>query len=152
MAANYVFYAENADQAIWNEKNFAKDNFLVSLDYTINSHLQKNREVIIFLTIPHGIDPKSCVIRPFSPSKKSCTTPMRADIAAANVFLNAHLRKKFPTITIIDPSPSFCEIGLCRGSNGKDRTYYFDGWHINRFGAELLFNQYLANLKAIKKD
>jgi hypothetical protein len=152
MTTNYVFYAENADQAIWNEKNFAKDNFLVSLDNTINSHLQKNREVIIFLTIPHGIDPKSCVIRPFSLSKKKCIAPMRTDIAAANLFLGEHLRMKFPTITIIDPSPSFCENGQCRASNGKDRTYYFDGWHINQFGAELLFNQYLANLKAIKKD
>jgi peptidoglycan/LPS O-acetylase OafA/YrhL len=152
MTTNYVFYAENADQAIWNEKNFAKDNFLVSLDNTINSHLQKNREVIIFLTIPHGIDPKSCVIRPFSLSKKKCIAPMRTDIAAANLFLGEHLRMKFPTITIIDPSPSFCENGQCRASNRKDRTYYFDGWHINQFGAELLFNQYLANLKAIKKD
>ena len=77
---------------------------------------------------------------------------MRTDIAAANLFLLEHLRMKFPTITIIDPSISFCENGQCSASNGKDRTYYFDGWHINRFGAELLINQYLSNLKAIKKD
>ena len=141
MSANYVFYSQNSTDKIWTEKDFSKDRFLSAFDRTIEGHLKKSREVIVLLTIPHGIDPKACVIRPLSLSKGACKAPMRADIESANVFLIQHLKEKFPTVTIIDPSSTFCKDGECFASNGKDKTYYFDGWHLNRFGAEALFDQ-----------
>lgn len=147
MSANYVFYSENSKEKIWTEKDFSKNGFLSAFDRTIEGHLKKGREVVVFLTIPHGIDPKACVIRPLLLSSETCTAPMRADFESANVFLAQHLKAKFPTVTIIDPIPTFCKNGECVASNGKDKTYYFDGWHLNRFGAEVLFDQ---NQEAIK--
>ena len=147
MSANYVFYSENSKEKVWAEKDFSKDGFLDAFDKTIEGHLKRGREVIVFLTIPHGIDPKACVIRPLSLSFEVCKAPMRADIESANIFLAQHLKVKFPTVTVIDPIPTFCKDGECVASNGKDKTYYFDGWHLNRFGAEALFDQ---NLEAIK--
>jgi hypothetical protein len=141
MSANYVFYSENSKEKIWTEKDFSKNGFLSAFDRTIEGHLKKGREVVVFLTIPHGIDPKACVIRPLSLSVDVCKAPMRADIESANAFLGQHLKEKFPTITVIDPIPTFCKDGECTASNGKDKTYYFDGWHLNRFGAEALFDQ-----------
>jgi peptidoglycan/LPS O-acetylase OafA/YrhL len=148
ISANYVFYSDNSKEKIWTEKDFSKNGFLSAFDRTIEGHLKKGREVVIFLTIPHGIDPKSCVIRPLSLSSSVCVAEMRSDIESANVFLAKHLREKFPTVAIIDPSPTFCKDGFCRASNGKDKTYYFDGWHVNRFGAEALFDQNQDVMKA----
>ena len=141
ISANYVFYSNNSKEKLWSEKDFTKDNFLNALDKTIEMHIKKGREVVVFLTIPHGIDPKACVIRPLSLSVEVCKAPIRADIESANTFLAQHLKDKFPTVTIIDPSSTFCKDGACAASNGKDKTYYFDGWHLNRFGAEALFEQ-----------
>lgn len=141
ISANYVFYSDNSKEKVWTEKDFSKNGFLSAFDRTIEGHLKKGREVVIFLTIPHGIDPKSCVIRPLSLSSSICVAEMRSDIESANVFLAKYLREKFPTVSIIDPSPTFCKDGFCRASNGKGKTYYFDGWHVNRFGAEALFEQ-----------
>ena len=141
ISANYVFYSENSKEKIWTERDFSKNAFLSAFDRTIEGHLKKGREVVVFLTIPHGIDPKACVIRPLSLSVEVCNAPMRADIESANAFLRQHLKEKFPTVTVIDPIPTFCKDGECTASNGKDKTYYFDGWHLNRFGAEALFDQ-----------
>jgi peptidoglycan/LPS O-acetylase OafA/YrhL len=148
ISANYVFYSENSKDKTWTEKDFSRNSFLGAFDKTIEAHLKKGREVVVFLTIPHGIDPKSCVIRPLSLSIDVCKAPMRPDIDSANVFLAQHLKEKFPTVTVVDPISTFCKDGECVASNGKDKTYYFDGWHLNRFGAEALFEQNQDAIKA----
>lgn len=148
ISANYVFYSENSKDKTWTEKDFSRSRFLSAFDKTIEAHLKKGREVVVFLAIPHGVDPKSCVIRPLSLSVDFCKAPMRADIESANVFLGQHLKEKFPAVTVIDPISTFCKDGECVASNGKDKTYYFDGWHLNRFGAEALFEQNQDAIKA----
>lgn len=148
ISANYVFYSENSKEKVWTERDFSKGGFLDAFDRTIEGHLKKGREVVVFLTIPHGIDPKACVIRPFSIASELCQAPMRSDIESANQFLSQYLKKKFPTVSIIDPTDTFCSNSNCSASNGKDKTYYFDGWHLNRFGAEALFEKNQAAIKA----
>jgi len=149
ISANYVFYSGNSKEKVWTDQDFSKDGFLSAFDRTIEGHLKRGREVVVFLTIPHGIDPKACVIRPLSLSSELCQAPMRSVIESANQFLSQHLKKKFPSVSVIDPTDTFCNDATCSASNGKDKTYYFDGWHLNRFGAEALFEKNQAAIKAI---
>lgn len=52
--------------------------------------------------------------------------------------------KRYPSITVFDPKKILCKEGRCQGSDGSV-PYYFNGDHLNDYGAGLIIDDMIHN-------
>ena len=117
--------------------------------YTFISRVLKSGKKIIFLKdIPDlDFDIYSCFdsrpfrFAPLTTLRKDCSMDEVGFIHRAapyDTVINEILYL-FPDVKIYNPRPLFCQNGKCFGSNGT-LPYYFDGDHVNQFGASLVID------------
>lgn len=73
--------------------------------------------------------------------RQDCSIDEREFLSRMKTFdsLIDKILQSFPEVKIYDPRPLFCSNGKCYGSNGE-LPYYFNGDHVNHFGAKLVID------------
>lgn len=125
----------------------AQQSFIENGRYFLSKVLQTNKEIVVLKDIPDlDFNIVACfTARPLQlPYKKTavnkdCTMDYAAyqlRIAPYEAVLN-QLLKEFPQVKRYDPRPLFCKQGQCYAKD-KNLPYYFNGDHLNHYGANML--------------
>jgi peptidoglycan/LPS O-acetylase OafA/YrhL len=113
--------------------------------------LKTKKEIVFMKDIPDlDFDIQSCFsIRPFTLTKKEnirneCSWDFKQyqkRIAPYDKVVDEVLGS-FPMVKVYDPRPLFCRDAKCFASDGS-LPYYFNGDHVNHYGADLIFKDML---------
>lgn len=111
------------------------------------------KKVVLMRDIPDlDFDPASCYdIRPVRLGKveirQNCSmaqAPFEQRRQLQNAVLDEVL-KPFPQVKVYDPVPVFCQNGVCKASDGA-LPYYLNADHVNNYGAELVFKDFVPKV------
>lgn len=124
----------------------------------ISRILKSGKSVVLLKDIPDlDFNIRSCFNnRPFRIStpliREDCSISEEAFLARVKPFDAAidEILRTFPEVKTYDPRPLFCSGGRCYGSDGK-LPYYWNGDHVNRFGAQRVIDGLLNELH-LKRD
>ena len=137
----------------WRKYQNIKDRLIVFeklFDETIESLLERGKKVIVLLDVPQNpINPNDCVqTRPFFNKTSNCKFPVKhhLDIDGKTNSIIRAVVKKYPSVTVYDPSKSLCWNGYCMTSNNS-QVYYHDRSHLTEIGSTLIVRDFLRNVR-----
>lgn len=111
-----------------------------------------NKKILFVIDIPElGFDPKACMSRPFSPSRKPRCAVARADyddrVKRYRALIEPILRE-FPNVMVYDPINDFCDREYCWAT--KDgRFLYRDTDHLSDEGSDFLVERILPLIERL---
>jgi hypothetical protein len=114
--------------------------------------VQSGKKVVFVVDPPElGFNPKSCIKRPFSISKKDihdCTINKELVDARQKEYreLIVQMKERIPSLLIYDPTPAFCDEKKCYAKD-VNNILYVDGDHLSEHGAKLLIKDFENWLK-----
>ena len=115
--------------------------------------LKSGKQIVLMRDIPDlDFDISTCYdIRPVRLGqikiRQNCSMP-QASFEQERQWQNAVLDevlKPYPAVKVYDPVPVFCQKGVCKASDGK-LPYYYDDNHVNNYGAELVFKDFVPKI------
>jgi hypothetical protein len=131
----------------------AKASFIKNGQHFINTLLKAGKQVVVMRDIPDlDFEIGTCYdIRPVRLGKvelrQNCSmaqAPFEPRRQIQNAVLDEVL-KPFPRVKVYDPVPVFCQKGICKASDGV-LPYYLNADHVNNYGAELVFKDFVPKV------
>lgn len=125
--------------------------FNANADALLDKLIKSHREVIFMRDIPSmNFNIRKCFdYRPLRITRGDIIKDCSINEAEFNKFMEPYdavidaLLKKYPTVKIYDPKSVLCKNGRCVGSDGK-LPYYFNGDHLNDYGARMIVDDMLT--------
>ena len=130
-----------------------KASFIKNGQHFIGTLLKAKKQVVLMRDIPDlDFDIATCYsIRPVRLGKaeirQNCSmeqAPFEVRRQLQNAVLNEVL-KPYPQVKVYDPVPLFCQKGVCKASDGT-LPYYRNADHVNNYGAELVFKDFVPKV------
>jgi hypothetical protein len=130
-----------------------KASFIKNGQHFVGSLVKAGKKVVLMRDIPDlDFDPATCYnIRPVRLGKvnirQNCSmaqAPFEPRRQLQNAVLDEML-KPFPAVKVYDPVPVFCQKGVCKASDGT-LPYYLNADHVNNYGAELVFKDFVPKV------
>lgn len=127
--------------------------FVKNGQYFISTLNKAGKKIVLMRDIPDlDFDPATCYnIRPVRLGKvnirQNCSmaqAPFEPRRQLQNAVLDEML-KPFPAVKVYDPVPVFCQKGVCKASDGT-LPYYLNADHVNNYGAELVFKDFVPKV------
>lgn len=127
--------------------------FVKNGQHFIGGLLKAKKQVVLMRDISDlDFDPATCYnIRPVRLGKveirKNCSmaqAPFEPRRKLQNAVLDEVL-KPYPQVKVYDPVPVFCQKGVCKASDGT-LPYYLNADHVNNYGAELVFKDFVPKV------
>lgn len=148
MAARWPLYKNGFSRDPFFESPAA---FKAAFEKTVNYYSKMGKRVVIFLTVPIEVNPRSCLRRPFRISPmKDCDLPLgKARISDGDYrALFDEILAKFPDVKVFDPWPYLCDEAECKVVDGTD-ILYSDETHLSEKGGRFLAKRAMEELKAL---
>lgn len=130
-----------------------KSSFIKNGRHFIGALLKAKKQVVLMRDIPDmDFDIATCYsIRPVRLGKveirQNCSmeqAPYEVRRQLQNAVLDEVL-KPYPKVKVYDPVPLFCQKGVCKASDGT-LPYYLNADHVNNYGAELVFKDFVPKI------
>lgn len=129
--------------------------FLDNARYFLKAALTTGKEIVFLKDVPdltfniNGCFHARPLNMPFIQYNKACSMYQRdfqSRMKAYDLVID-QLLQEFPQVKVYDPRPLFCKEGKCMA---RDDTYpyYFNGDHLNLYGADIVMKDMREKLKA----
>lgn len=131
------------------------DPFSDGLFTTIQLLLDSGKSVSYFLQVPElGVPSQNCFGRPLTLLSTSTCSVSVGEYQERMSEYRSILSKaqvEFPTITVLDPGPIFCDAYRCQGLFEK-KLMYADDDHLSKVGSRLVASHFFPTIPLPKKS
>lgn len=150
LASNWPLYFNGQDWAGVRELKETPERFRRAFNQTVEYYQSLGKKVVVFYPPAAGADPRSCVVRAFTLTRRSACDPDAREARA----IDGNYRPTFDpylesrNVAIFDPFPALCENGSCKMLDGH-KLLWSDGGHMSWYGGQYLARHALTDLRRV---